>query len=98
MIKLRSIIPFEFVSRILKRAARMSNSTRIGLVNRYRSVLNAVLKLSSLAVFFFVPWWLRPGWPWLPTPYYGGFLVTVPVLLAVGSWFLLGLPGLHESL
>ena len=67
-------------------------------MSRLRSIAETILHFSILATFFFVPWWLRPGWPWLPTPNYGGFFVSVPVLLAVGSWFILGVPGLHESL
>jgi hypothetical protein len=65
-------------------------------MKRLQTVLYSILNYSVLAVFFFVPWWLRPDW--LPdNPYYLGFLVTIPVILTVAAWLALGLPGLKAA-
>jgi hypothetical protein len=63
-----------------------------------RKFLEITLELSILAVFFFVPWWLRPEW--MPTggAYYTGFLIFIPVAASIVAWILLGVPGLREAL
>ncbi len=61
-----------------------------------QSYVHSALNLSILAAFFFVPWWLRPDFMPRP-PYFMGFLITLPVLLSIVLWIVLGLPGLRAA-
>src|SRR5215510_3383252 len=71
---------------------------RLKLTLTRQSILVTALHASISAVFFLVPWWLRPDWtPKAPAPYFLGFLITVPVLLAIALWLLLGAPGLGRA-
>lgn len=45
---------------------------------------------AALAVFFLVPWWWQPGWSIPDTPYFTGFLITVPYALTLILWALTG--------
>src|SRR3954466_1436738 len=61
-----------------------------------RVVLQCLLQLAILTVFFMTPWWVRPvGLP--KTPYIFGFLITIPGLIAFAAWVLLGFPGLTAA-
>lgn len=64
-----------------------------------RAALTACMHVAILVAFFLVPWWLRPDWlsPG-DAPYFLGFLITVPVLLAIALWLLLGAPGLTKAI
>jgi len=59
--------------------------------------VRSAFDLAICAVFFFVPWWLRPDFMPRP-PYFMGFLITIPVLLTIALWVALGLPGLRGAL
>ncbi len=62
-------------------------------MNQIQTFLRRTLDFSILAVFFFVPWWLRPDW--MPRiVYQTGFLITLPLFVALVAWLLLGAPGL----
>ncbi|MCC7451955.1 MAG: O-antigen ligase family protein [Anaerolineae bacterium] len=62
-----------------------------------QSYVRSTFNLVIAAVFFFVPWWLRPDFMPRP-PYFMGFLITIPVLLTIILWVALGLLGLHAAL
>ncbi len=66
-------------------------------MNQIQTILSRTLDFSTLAVFFLVPWWLRPEW--MPDgPYYSRFLIAIPVFSAIIIWVLLGVPGLSAAL
>jgi hypothetical protein len=73
-------------------------------MNQIQTILRRVLDFSILAVFFFVPWWLRLPIDQFPRKYYAdgiyqtGFLIFLPLCVSVGLWFVLGLPGLRSAL
>jgi hypothetical protein len=65
-------------------------------MNHIQTLLRRVLDFSILAVFFLAPWWLRPDW--MPqNSYQTGFLIFLPVFVAIVMWLLLGLPGLKSA-
>jgi O-antigen ligase len=52
--------------------------------------------MAILTTFFFVPWWFRPAV--LPAqPYVVGFLIIIPIAVALVTWILLGFPGLSAA-
>jgi hypothetical protein len=62
-----------------------------------------MIHLAILTAFFLVPWWLRPQYQrpeWLSftPPYFFGFLLTIPVGIAIVGWIVLGFPGLRSAL
>lgn len=62
-----------------------------------RTFLRPSLHACILLVFFLVPWWLRPNW--LPSqPYVAGFLVSVPLMLSIVLWLLMGAEGFFHLL
>lgn len=72
-------------------------TTTSALFRLIRQALRGLLNASIMAVFFFAAWWLRPdGLP--DKPYFAGFVISLPVALAVLSWSLLGFPGLVAAL
>ncbi len=61
-----------------------------------RNYLHGILQLAILTTFFMVPWWFRPTWlP--PQPYVFGFLIIIPVAIALIVWITLGFPGLAAA-
>src|ERR1051325_5561457 len=73
-------------------------------MNQIQTFLRRVLDFAILAVFFFVPWWLRLPPDQFPRSIYrdgiylSGFLIFIPLFLAVVTWLLLGVPGLKSAL
>jgi O-antigen ligase len=66
-------------------------------MNQIQTFLRRTLDFSILAVFFFVPWWLRPLW--MPrSAYFMGFIITLPLAFALVTWLLLGAPGIQSAL
>ena len=62
-----------------------------------RLKLQRTLHYAILIAYFLIPWWLRPdGLP--HQPYFFGFLLTIPVAVAILAWVLLGLPGLQTAI
>ncbi len=74
----------------------------LGIGQRLRGSLEVVLRGCLLLIAFLGAWWLRPSYPDLlrppPEPYFLGFLITVPLALALLCWLLLGLRGLGAAL
>ncbi len=74
----------------------------LGIRRRLHGILEAVLRGCLLLIAFLGAWWLRPSYPdplqLPPEPYFLGFLITVPILLALLCWLLLGLRGLGAAL
>jgi O-antigen ligase len=62
----------------------------------YQSVVRFILAQSACLSLFFVAWWLRPEW--MPqTPYIAGFLLTIPLTMAIAAWVLTGVAGVREG-
>lgn len=59
-----------------------------------RHWLTYIMHGAALAVFFFVPWWLRLDLGRSGDPYFVRFLITLPWLLTVILWIALGFGGL----
>src|SRR5262245_23536235 len=73
--------------------------SRTKILTTPQSLLVTSFHTSILIAFFLVPWWLRPDWmPSDPAPYFTGFLITIPVLLAIALWLILGAPGLRRAI
>ncbi len=61
--------------------------------DRLQQMIRRARDFSALAVFFFVPWWLRLSWG-LPTDvYFAHFLITIPWALTLILWTLSGFGG-----
>ena len=67
-----------------------------------RNILSATLRSCLLTIAFLGAWWLRPSYPEglrpPPEPYFLGFLIAVPIAVALLCWLLLGLRGLGAAL
>jgi O-antigen ligase len=72
------------------------------LWRQLRSLLLGVLRSCLLLIAFLGAWWLRPSYPEglrpPPEPYFLGFLITLPIGIALLCWLLLGLHGLRDAL
>ncbi|PJF35824.1 MAG: hypothetical protein CUN49_08610 [Candidatus Thermofonsia Clade 1 bacterium] len=71
-------------------------------MRQLRSLLRLILRSCLLLVAFLGAWWLRPSYPAglrpPSEPYFLGFLITVPIGVALLCWLLLGLEGLGSAL
>lgn len=67
-----------------------------------RGALRGVLRGCLLLIAFLGAWWLRPSYPEAlrppSQPYFLGFLISLPLGIALLSWLLLGLEGLGAAL
>lgn len=67
-----------------------------------RNLLGAVLRSCLLLSAFLGAWWLRPAYPEglrpPSEPYFLGFLISLPIGIALICWLLLGLQGLGSAL
>ncbi|MEP7288240.1 MAG: O-antigen ligase family protein [Chloroflexota bacterium] len=64
----------------------------------FRAILQRLLQIAILAVFFLIPWYLRVYSDWLPTFMSGAYAITLPAYLSIGLWIILGAPGLLKAL
>lgn len=62
----------------------------------YQGAMRFLLTQSACLSLFFVAWWLRPEW--MPqSPYIAGFLLTIPITVALLAWALTGVAGARQA-
>src|SRR5260370_19539935 len=69
-----------------------------GILSKLSAFLHRIMEFAILSVLFFVPWWWRPDWLLPPFQYDFGFIITLPMIIAIICWFALGGPGLRPVL